>query len=178
MRKKDLFYPATKLFTEESFSSIVALLRQVTSCVKLDETQNGACSRQIAPNMLKGTKSVQFRKHGFWAPTKCCYRCSRKQRLQCMHLFSADEMTSTCVVEYKEWINTAFKALKKCWYLVRSERKKSEVTMDFKCRHCSLLCSRRKTKLTCVVHPSRFGNEIIAVDKLSLSKTLKGLIRS
>lgn len=126
-------------------------------------------SHQIFANLPKGAKSARFQKRGHWALTKCCFPFSRKQRFQLTHPSSSAEMAATCIVECKYWINAVFKVLKTGWHLVCCETKKSEITMDFKHWLCSCLCSRIKTKWTCVVHPNCFENRVIAIDELSLS---------
>lgn len=84
-------------------------------------------------------------------------------------------MAAIYVVEHEDCIKEAVEVLKKCRHRC-SKTRKSKIAANFKCWVGNCLRSKIRTKWTCRVRPNQFENRIIAVDELSSSKMLKGLI--
>lgn len=82
-------------------------------------------------------------------------------------------MAAIYVVE--DCIKEAVEVLKKCRHRC-SKTRKSKIAANFKCWLGNCLRSKIRTKWTCRVRPNHFENRIVAVDELSSSKMLKGLI--
>lgn len=132
-----------KFFTEESFSSILALLRQVTNYVKLHEAWNGSVAAGLTPDCSK------------------CAKWRNRHAIPKMRSLSTDKDAAIYVVEgidnrcallaLKKWAQPVLRNMKtgstqpsKRWksadiYVVK-QKKKSEITINFKCWHCSRLC--------------------------------------